>query len=48
LVADRARRLERFRSIAVTEGDAVFSAIGVEAWAAGSQLVVVTLEQGDT
>jgi hypothetical protein len=44
LTSDRLRRLERFRAIAATESDAEFVALGVEAWAAGSQLIAVTLE----
>jgi hypothetical protein len=36
--------LEGFRAKAATEDDAIFVALGVEAWAAGSQLIAVTLE----
>jgi hypothetical protein len=43
LAAERARRLEFFRSIAIEEGDALFAATGTEAWAAGAQLIAVTL-----
>jgi hypothetical protein len=43
LTAERARRLEFFRSIATEEGDALFAATGTEAWAAGAQLIAVTL-----
>jgi hypothetical protein len=45
LASDRLRRLESFRGIAATESDAEFAALGVEAWAAGSQLVAITLEK---
>lgn len=44
LASDRRGRLERFRGIAEREEDAVFAALGVEAWAAGSQLIAATLE----
>jgi hypothetical protein len=43
LAADRHIRLQRFRASAETEGAAVFAAVGVEAWAVGSQLIAVTL-----
>jgi hypothetical protein len=45
LASDRNRRLDGFRSIATNEGDAIFAAVGVEAWASGSQLVAVTLNK---
>lgn len=38
----RALRLEDLRRTAKTENDAVFAAVGVETWAAGSQLVAIT------
>lgn len=45
LASDRLGRLERFRAIAEREDDAVFVTLGVEAWAAGSQLIAATLEE---
>jgi hypothetical protein len=43
IMADRSRRLESLRARAATEGDALFAAIGLEAWAVGTQLLAVTL-----
>lgn len=42
LAAERQRRLAGFRARARSEADAVFFAAGVEAWAAGAQLIAVT------
>jgi hypothetical protein len=44
LAAERQRRLEAFRDKAKSEADAFFATVGVEAWAAGSQLIAVTAE----
>jgi hypothetical protein len=43
IMADRSRRLESLHARAATEGDALFAAIGLEAWAVGTQLLAVTL-----
>jgi hypothetical protein len=43
LAAGRARRFSEFQARAVTQADAHFAALGLEAWAIGSQLVAVTL-----
>jgi hypothetical protein len=45
VVAERSRRFSEFRGRAVTEADARFAVIGLEAWAAGAQLVAVTLQK---
>lgn len=42
MVLERTRRLEALRALAITEDDAMFAAVGLEAWAAGSQLLAVT------
>ncbi|WP_420556390.1 hypothetical protein [Roseovarius sp.] len=42
MARERARRLENIRRRAKTEDDAMFAAVGIETWAAGSQLIAVT------
>lgn len=42
MVRERTRRLENLRRRAKTEDDATFAAVGLETWAAGSQLIAVT------
>jgi|GEM_PF-2071386 len=44
MVRARNLRLEDLRRTAKTENDAMFAAVGVETWAAGSQLVAVTTD----
>jgi hypothetical protein len=43
IVAGRGHRLEALRARAATEADAIFAAVGLEMWAIGAQLIVVTL-----
>lgn len=44
IVRARNLRLEDLRQTAKTENDAMFAAVGIETWAAGSQLVAVTTD----
>jgi len=41
---ERRQRLDSIRRRSKTENDAIFSAVGVETWAAGSQLIAVTVD----
>lgn len=42
MARERTRRLDDIRQRAKTEDDAMFAAVGIETWAAGSQLIAVT------